>query len=285
MTTCTHPACLEERPEERLGKAAVAALLGDHELDRVCQNERPGPVVDYRSARTAVEVKALKNGELEKLRAAIDKQPNPSRPIGVPGLKETWFVLPDASAAVGERSEYAGTPSVREIETRLGPLLLELERQGIDDAFTAPWELRHQISSILHGGACSVFPTSRLAPGILLAGHQYGHSCSFDIDSAVRDKIQGWVDTGSGNMVESFDGESAQHCGVLVIPQSGAGFSIGRSLSEDFGDFAVVSTKPLSLPVGMDILVTVAGDQVLAFTPPAQWRRISLERGDCPRFG
>ncbi|MGK8508200.1 hypothetical protein ACRS5S_09095 [Nocardia asiatica] len=277
MATCTHPKCLKESPEEQLGKTAVSVLLGDNELDRVCENERPGSVVDYRSTRTAVEVKALKSGELENLRATIDRKVSNS-PIGVPGLQKTWFVMPDATAAAGGRSEYHGAPSIRQIETQLGPLLLELEQQGVDDAFTAPWKLQSQISSILHGGSCSVFETSEFTPGILLTGYQYGHSRPFSLDRAFRDKIQSWIDADSVNMVQSFVGESGLRCGVLIVPPNGAGFSIARSLSEDFSDVRIVPQEPLLLPDGIDILIVVAGDQAVEFTPSRQWRRISLER-------
>ncbi|WP_147288823.1 hypothetical protein [Nocardia mexicana] len=143
---------------------------------------------------------------------------------------------------------------------------------------------------LLHLGSCSLrfhqscaedlaaFETSDFTPGILLTGYQYGHSRPFSLDRAFRDKIQSWIDADSVNMVQSFVGESGLHCGVLIIHPSGAGFSIARSLSEDFGDVRIVPQEPLILPDGIDILITVSADQALEFTPPRQWRRISLER-------
>jgi hypothetical protein len=84
MATYTHLTCLKEGPEEQLGKMAVAALLDDDELHRVCQNEGSGPVVEFRSTRTSVEVKALKHTQLNKLRVAIDKKAERSPLINFP---------------------------------------------------------------------------------------------------------------------------------------------------------------------------------------------------------
>lgn len=104
-----------------MGKLAAASFLGDEGLDRVCQNERSGPIVDYRSPRTAVEVKAFKRGQLEGLRDAFSKKVDAGLLIAFPGLTKTWFVMPDATAAAGEYSEYRGAPSIARIEDRLGP--------------------------------------------------------------------------------------------------------------------------------------------------------------------
>lgn len=74
MSACAHPRCANESSEEHIGRSAAAVLLGDDALERVCENERPGPVVDYRSTKTAVEVKAVKHGQFEQLRATYTKR-------------------------------------------------------------------------------------------------------------------------------------------------------------------------------------------------------------------
>ncbi|MFI5541650.1 hypothetical protein ACIA5H_35255 [Nocardia sp. NPDC051900] len=251
-------------------------LLGDDALERVCENERPGPVVDYRSTKTAVEVKAVKHGQFEQLRATYTKKIEDDVVLPVSGLRKTWFVMPDATAATGERSAYNGTLSLQKLEIRLGPLLLELERQGIDDALTAPRQLQWQIAALLHGGSCSTFESSEIGPGILLAGYLAGHSRPLNIDRAVRDRIQNWLDTNSSNMVASLYEEAGVRCGVLVIPQTIDGFSLTRSLTEDFKDLRIVPAEPLSLPNGVDTVITVAGDHAIQFTPPNRWTRIEL---------
>ncbi|MEV0545543.1 hypothetical protein AB0H98_01905 [Nocardia salmonicida] len=276
MSTCDHQSCAQEDPEEHLGKLAAAAFLGDDALVRVCQNERVGSVVDYRSPLNAVEVKALKPKDLERLRSAYQKQADSDPLIEVQGVQKTWFVLLDGSAAAGERSQYRKSPSVRRLADRLGPLLLELEKQGIDDYRTAEWRLQSHVAAILHGGSCSVADIPGFGPGIFLAGIQYGHGRPYSLDSAVRDRIQEWIDSDSSKMVASFVGERGLRCGVLVVPSAGVGFSMMRSLSEDFPDSSSLPTKPLTLPVGLDTLITVAGNHAMRFTPPYHWTRIVL---------
>ncbi|WP_416565084.1 hypothetical protein [Nocardia testacea] len=277
--TCAHPTCAKEEPEERLGLLAAKAFLGDDGFKRVCQNERVGSVVDYRSPSTAVEVKALKQADLEQLHNAYDRKTEAKQVIKFPGLQKTWFVMLDASAAAGERSEYRGAPSIRRLEQQLGPLLLQLEAQGISDSFGAEWPLRSHIASILHGGNCSVIDSPSFGPGIFLAGVQSGHGRPYSLDRAVRDRIQDWIDSDSSKMAASFVGESGLRCGVLVVPLKGIGFSMWRSLSEDFPNLTSVPTEPLTLPEGIDTLIIVTGGgQAIRFAPPDKWTRIELPR-------
>ncbi|TQM26451.1 hypothetical protein [Nocardia bhagyanarayanae] len=276
MSNCDHKSCAKEDFEEHLGKLAAAAFLDDEELIRVCQNERVGPVVDYRSPLNAVEVKALKTRDLERLRGAYRKQTDSGLLIEVRELEKTWFVTLDGSAAAGERSQYLGAPSVRSLADKLGPLLVELEAQGVDDYYAAGWRLGGQVAALVHGGSCSVAEIPGVGPGIFLAALQYGHSRPHSLDRAVRDRVQDWLDSDSSKMVASFDGEDGLRCGVLVLPPAGVGFTMMRSLSEDFPDPTSLPTEPLTLPKGLDTLIIVAGNHAMRFTPPDLWTRMVL---------
>lgn len=271
IAVCGHFNCAVETSPEQLGRVAVEQLLGDHGLRRVCQNERPGATLDYRSSQTAVEVKEMRSEILEAFDGAF--QELASGLITFPDLSQTWWVVPDISGAAGVFSERVPVPRLKGIAQKLGPILLELERNGIRDARKADWSTQARIGALLHGGACHVFDDAPFEPGIFLAGHMHGHQRPYDIDTAVRDQVQHWLDTESSNMRASLAAEVGLRCGVVVAPVRGAAFSLVRSLTEDFDAPSVLPSRSLDLPDEIQTLVVVAGCHALRFTPPNTWHR------------
>lgn len=248
-------------------------VLDDSQLRRVCANERVGAVVDYRSPVNAVEVKKLTVKELEAFDKAWEKSMHPADAvIPVPGLKKTWFVLVDTSAG----SSGGRVPKVKKVRAELGSLLVELEAHEIDDARLAGLDLQHRIGRLLGGGECSVLQDpGAFPPGVVLAGHLYGHSRAIDLDQAVRDPLQHWLDTESKNLRDSLSQEDGRRVAVLVVANSGSrSFSLHRSLSEDFPDMESVPSQLLNLPAEIDVLIVVVGDQVLSFTASNGWKRV-----------
>ncbi|MGW6655597.1 hypothetical protein [Rhodococcus sp. NPDC055024] len=271
IAICGHLNCADETPSEQLGRVAVEQLLGDHGLQRVCQNEHPGATLDYRSSQTAVEVKEMRSETLEAFDNAF--QESVGGVITFPDLSQTWWVMPDTSAAAGAFSERVPVPRLKGIAQRLGPILVELEKNGIRDARKADWRTQVRIGALLHGGACYVFDNAPFEPGIFLAGHMHGHERPYDIDTAIRDRVQHWLDTESSNMRASLAEEVGLRCGVVVAPLRGAAFSLVRSLTEDFDALSALPSMPLDLPGEIQTLVVVAGCHALRFTPPNTWHR------------
>ncbi|WFS11946.1 hypothetical protein [Rhodococcus aetherivorans] len=198
--------------------------------------------------------------------------------IAFPDLTRTWWVMPDVSAAAAVFSERAPVPILKRIAQELGPILVRLEQKGIRDARQADWRTQVQIGALLHDGACHVLDDAPFGPGILLAGYMHGHRRPHDIDTAVRDQLQYWVDTESTNMRASLAAEELLRCGVVVAPIRGASFALVRSLTEDFNDPSALPSVPLKLPGEIQTLLVVAGDHALRFTPPNTWHRNVLTR-------
>ncbi|WP_156675749.1 MULTISPECIES: hypothetical protein [unclassified Mycobacterium] len=97
-TGCGHPACKSDEIE-RQARDAAAAVLGDEDFIRVCEQETPGVKPDFRSSRHALEVKELTSPALQKFFAAhVAHREYPHRPIE--GLTQTWLVFADVSDAI-----------------------------------------------------------------------------------------------------------------------------------------------------------------------------------------
>lgn len=178
---CGHPRCATSPVEQRV-RDAVAAVLGDTDLARVCEQEFVGPKPDFRSQRHVVEVKELTSPALRRFFDAQDAYLGDFYyPVEV--LRNVWGVWADVSAALASFHGKARTPRADSLIESLAPLLMKLEAWGVTDAF-ADHEIWPQIAKILHFDShCSVMPPGGpYAPGILFLGYGQGHSRTTYLD-------------------------------------------------------------------------------------------------------
>ncbi|MFH5207894.1 hypothetical protein [Antrihabitans spumae] len=136
--------------------------------------------------------------------------------------------------------------------------------------------LQNRIGKLLGGGPCSVLQDpGELPPGVFLEGRVYGHGRAIDLDRAVLDPLQHWLDTGSTNVRDSLSQEDCRRVAVLVVASSGSqSLSLLLSLTKDFPDTESVPSQSLNLPAEIDVLIVVVGDQVLSFTASNGWKRV-----------
>lgn len=273
------PQCLPESLSERIGMAVAARVLSDPELERVCprieaanQGDQPQSP-DYRSARSAVEVKELKSAGLAELQNALGQQ----RFYRAPQLQSTWNVWPEHDWSNSPSGDHVIRP--RQLVKKLIPLIAELEAAGhTSHGPRDPIWATFQIRALLGGGRCSALSaslTERYGPGVLL-GHLITGERSGYLDDALVTPIQDWIDNDrlATNMTKSLHGESPRkRCGVLVLGEEvmqPAPAHLRSSLADFPGE---TPTRALTLPEGVDVFVVSAGDEYLAYDNVTGWAR------------
>lgn len=260
--------CVESWSEQ-VGYIAAAEMLPDDGLERVCAAGAPSSTPDYQSDSTSVEVKELVSGAVKGFQQAIATQPDV---VPSPLLSRTWAVWPRIDWSPRFQGDKA--PRIRGLVDRLAPLLAQLEKHDIFDYHCAPLELFLAIKQFVGGGACSALPPNApFAPGVAL-GYAISGTRPANIDDAVVDVLQAWLDNKSAKMCQSLaSGGPRQRCGVLVASDDGmqpVAARLNKSLNWDFPDER--PTRALRLPIGIDVFLVVVGETVLKYDD-STWQR------------
>jgi hypothetical protein len=274
---CGHPACKSD-DIERKARDAAAAVLGDEDLIRVCEQETPEAKPDFRSCRHALEIKELTSQSLLKFFDARAKHLGEDDPrLPIEELTQVWMVWADVSDAIESFDGNTKTPRADSLIKSLTPLLKDLEARGVNDAFGDDRSWFH-ITRLLGSGAhCSVVPDAVAAgmkPGIFLSV-AHGHSRTMYLEDDVVTFLQGWLDSEySTNARESLAREKRSRVVALVASIDGPAAAMLRTLSETAG---VAIPTPLRLPSEIDALIVTTGQEVLHFDRGAGWSRHTSE--------
>lgn len=270
---CGHRACGCDEIERQVRDAA-AAVLGDNELMRVCEQETAGVKPDFRSSRHALEVKKLTSPALLKFFAARAKHLDEEDPrIPIEGLTQVWMVWADVSDAIESFDIKTETPNAKLLVKSLTPLLKDMEARSVRDAFADHRVWPHIRALLGFGAHCSVVPDAVAAgmkPGILLA-ISHGHSRTTYLEDDVVTFLQRWLDSEhSANARESLAGEKRKRVVALAASMDSPAAPMLRALAET-PDVAIPT--PLRLPPEIDALIVTTGQEVLHFDRYAGWRR------------
>ncbi|MGK2321406.1 hypothetical protein [Gordonia rhizosphera] len=208
------PECLRETRSELVGKAAAIKVLNDSTLTRVCARGATTSTPDYESSRSVVEVKEFLSSTMARYTDAMAKQPV-VQPVNM--LSKTWHVMPEVLWEWNTAHDQ--TPRVKDPINRLAPLLAEFEALRIHDRRRAPIPLLFELSAVIGRGYCVVgSKIPGYGPSVVL-GQAISGVRSGDIDEAIADPVQTWLDHSSSKMVESLQSaEGRRACGVLVLP-------------------------------------------------------------------
>jgi hypothetical protein len=264
-----HVKCAPSKVEV-LARDTLADLVHDDDLFRVCERESSQPKPDFRSARHVLEIKELASPALRSYLHAQQRYIGDRRFYPVEALRETWGVFADLSPAVGSFERTTASPTMKSIVRSLTPLLVQLEADNASDAFADPavWPF---VSSILHGGHCSVMPRGTFAPGIFFLGYGYEHARTTYVEADVVGFVQAWLDSSyAENLRHSLAGERGVRAAVLVASTDGPALAMTRTLEENPG---VAPRTPLRLPHEVDAVVVITPRDVLDYGLANGWRR------------
>lgn len=267
---CGHQGCKDD-DFERETRAAAADILGDHDLARVCAQESPGVKPDYRSPRHSLEVKRLVSPALQKFYDAYRPLfETPYRPVEE--LTGYWLVFVDVSDAIESFNGKTTAPRVDSLIESLTPILRDLEKRDVRDAFgdARAWP---QLQNLLGtGGHCSVVPEvpGHVQPGIHLAV-SYGHSRTTYIANDVVAFLQEWLDSNhSRNARESLAAEDRKRVIALAASIDGPAAAMLRTLSDAPSE---AIAPALRLPPEVDALIVITGQEALHFDRDTGWDR------------
>lgn len=261
-TGCGHPRCKPDGIEE-YARDAVAAVLRDPNLIRVCEHESTGVKPDFRSTVHGVEVKQLTSPSLLQYYAAqaahLDGPHHPTE-----GLKQVWLVFADVSEGIESFDKKTRTPRLDTLIDSLAPLLADLEDRGVADAF-ADELVWPRIKALLGFQAhCSALPDSAgRRPGIFFCT-AHGHSRTTYLEDDVVGFLQQWLDSEhSVNARQSLAADTTTKGVLALVPNmEGPAASLLRTLAETEGE--AIPTA-LRLPPEIDSLVVATGREVLHF--------------------
>lgn len=269
---CGHRGC-HISPVEQQAWAAVAAVLDDPDLGRVCDHaEPPGTESpDFRSPRHVVEVKELTSEPVREFAKACDKH-LPQRHVPVPGLKHVWAVSADVSVAAASFKGRGGTPRANTMVDPLIGLVKDLEARGIQDVMEADTDTWKRLAKILgFYGDCAVLDTTAWAPGIVFTGALSSHARTLDLEYAVVAFLQQWLDSEQSKKGrDSLAGGTGVHVLALVPSRDGPAAGMLQTLMETHGE---IPTTALQLPAEVDELIVVTSDEVLRFARNGGWSR------------
>lgn len=271
---CGHPGC-QITSIERTAAAAAAAILGDPDLTRICEQDRAftgGPIPDFHSPRHVVEVKELTSRPLRGFIAAYDALPG--RYIRIPSFQHLWAVTLDISAAHQTYDGNPQTPRVKPLIDSLTQFIGELESRGTTDAFADHdnWPRFAKMAGFY--GHCAVLPDTGMQPGILFAGTVSEQPRTTYLDDDVTAFLQDWLDSEqSDNARRSLTGRAGVRVLALVASLDGPAAGMIHTLMENPG---ATPTAAMHLPTEIDILIIVANTDVLRFTTGGGWARQSV---------
>ncbi|OBF83972.1 hypothetical protein A9X06_15800 [Mycobacterium sp. 852002-51759_SCH5129042] len=218
------------------------------------------PTPDFRSAdaSVAVEVKTLTSGEHLGVLAAARTTEFRVRPK----LSWLWTYLlntPNAlESFVAKDDSTIPLPVGRKLEAQLEPLLMVLEKHGIEDwrrqpadptseAYKACW----QVGRLVRFSECSRMEPipDGWGPGILNLGVGFGHRGKRDPNEIIE-TIEAFLTTKDGiNLRRSLEAERGQRHGVLVADWTVSEWHTVEELGE-----AYLPNAPFALPEEIDYL-------------------------------
>ncbi len=270
--SCTHRECAPTAMEA-LARDVVADLLGDDELDRVCARGSREPMPDFTSRHHVVEVKELASQSLRAYEAAHVRHLGYGQHYPVESLRSVWGVWTDVTPAMGS-FEQADTPRARKLIRPLTLLLERLEAEGISD-INQNWRARGAAVDLIGFGSCCVYPAGGpYPPGIFMIGHSYGYERTTDPERDVVALVQEWLDSQKAdNLKRSLRNANAVRIAALVASPDGPAHALINTLAES--PEARLHT-PLRLPAEIDVVVVIAGPEVLDYGIVEGWRRTPI---------
>ncbi len=218
------------------------------------------PTPDFRSGdgSVAVEVKTLTSNEHIRTVAAAHSTEFRVRPK-LSGLWTYMLNTPNARESFAAKDTSATSlPLGRKLEAELEPLLVVLERHGIEDwrqhpadptseAFTACWSVGH----LVRYSECSRMKSipEGWGPGIVNMGVGFGHRRKGDPNEIIE-TVEAFLETKDGrNLRRSLEGEPGQRHGVLVADWTVSEWHTVEELGE-----AYLPTESFDLPPEIDFL-------------------------------
>lgn len=273
-----HDECVGDGIEQH-AQLVAAQVLDDTELARVCARGSSVPVVDYRSSRHAVEVKELASPDLRSFSDAYNRHIGGPFPIHLEGVNKTWFASFDVSLAHNSFDRTGQDPDVKKMAKKLQPLLIQLEAKGLDNA-RFDEEIWLRVRELLHhDGDLTVAPPESAGafdPGLAFLGSLSGQARTTEVEDDVVGFLQAWFSSGSSaNARQSLAPEAPLvRCLVLVASMEGPAAAMMRTLAENPG---ITPQTALALPDEVDVVVLIAGSEVLAFRAATGWHRGPLK--------
>jgi hypothetical protein len=270
--SCSHRDCVPSAIEA-LACEVVADLLGDDGLDRVCARGSREPMPDFTSRHHVVEVKELASQSLRAYEAAHARHLGYGQHYPVESLRNVWGVWTDVTPAMGSFGQ-ADSPEARKLIRPLTLLLERLEAEGISD-INQNWRARGAALGLIGFGSCCVYPPGGpYSPGIFMIGHAYGYERTTDPERDVVALVQKWLDSEyADNLKRSLRNADKVSVAALVASMDGPAHALINTLTES--PEARLLT-PLQLPDEIDVVVVIAGPEVLDYGIVEGWRRTPI---------
>lgn len=270
--SCGHRGC-RPKPSEVRALVAVAAVLADPDLTRICAQDPAfagGPMPDFHSPRHVVEVKELTSRPLRGFNAAYNRQP---RYIPIPTLRHLWAASVDVSVAAAVYEGDPETPVVNTLIATLTEMVEDLESRGYTNSLHDHDNFPRYAKELGFYCDLTVVPDSDLKPGILLTGTIVGRPRALNLDIDITALLQDWLDSDqSSNARYSLAGRGGVHVLAVVPSRDGPAATVIDAVRETPGE---VPEAALRLPDGIDVLIAVTDTDVLRFTPADGWSRHS----------
>lgn len=273
--SCGHRGC-RLKPSEVRALVAVAAVLADPDLTRICAQDPAftgAPIPDFHSPRHVVEVKELTSRPLRGFNAAYNRQP---RYIPIPHLRHLWAASVDvsAAAAVYDGDSEAGdpeTPVVNTLIATLTEMVEDLESRGHTASLQDHDNFPRYAKELGFYCDLAAQPDSLLEPGILLTGSVIKRPRTLDLNYDVTALLQDWLDSDQSlNARRSLAGRGGVHVLVVVPSRDGPAATVIDTVRETPGE---VPTIALRLPDGIDVLVVATSTDILRFARDEGWTR------------